>query len=146
MSPGIQTSSLTCKFSVWLHCGRAVDCLLLHTSKMMLGSGSWLGGGIFPQTLLRLGDGYGFRHILAKVQCSLLARSRQLATQCEGFPTHPYESPRFGVQSSVVRLMISHLVRRLLSSSDIALINNVTVTDKLFWSSKSPFTFALLSD
>lgn len=120
--------------------------MLLHTSKRMLGSGSWLGRGIFLQTLLRLSVSYGFRHILAKVQCFLLARSRQPAIQCEGFPTHSYESPRFGVQSSVLRLMVSHLVRRLLSSSDIALINSVTVTDKQFWSSKSPFTFALLSD
>lgn len=36
--------------------------------------------------------------------------------------------------------------RRFLRSSDIALINNATVTDKLFWSHKHPFTFALLSD
>lgn len=142
----IQTTTPTCKLSLWLHCGRAVDCLLSHTSMRTLGSGSWLDRASFLETLLRLGDGYGFRHIPAKVQFSLLACSRQLAIQCQGFPTHLHESPLFGVQSCVLRLMVSHLVRRFLRSSDIALINNATVTDKLFWSHKHPFTFALLSD
>lgn len=123
----IQTSTVICKPSLWLHCGREVTHLLLHTSKRMLGSGSWLDGGIFPQTLLRLGSGYDFRHILAEVQCFPLAHSRHLAIHCEGFPTHPCESPLFGVQSGALRLMVSHLVKRLLSSSDTALLNNATV-------------------
>lgn len=142
----IETSTLICKPSLWLHSGREVTCLLLHTSKRILGSGSWLDRGIFPQTLLRTGGGCDFRDILAKVQCFPLAHSRHLAIHCEGFPTHPCESPLFGVQSSALRLMVSHLVKRLLSSSDTALLNNAPVTNKLFWISKHLFTFALLSD
>lgn len=136
--------ALTGKLSLWSHCGKAAHRLLLLTSERVLGSGQWLDRGICPQTLLRLGDGCDSRHIPAKVQCSLLARSRQLVIQGEGFPTHPDESPLSGVWSSV-RLMVSHLLRRWMTSSDTAFINNVTVTDELFWSSKRPFTFALLS-